>query len=97
MKEKVNKRETEGGRSLLLAIMLIFCIFGAVVYAVSQKITREMSDSAIQNVSESLDLIQCTIETILRNETEFQTLIAQELSRAEDPEVYIRARTAAIF
>ncbi|USF26848.1 Sensor histidine kinase RcsC [Firmicutes bacterium ASF500] len=91
MKEKVNKRETEGGRSLLLAIMLIFCIFGAVVYAVSQKITREMSDSAIQNVSESLDLIQCTIETILRNEAEFQTLIAQELSRAEDPEVYIRA------
>ena len=91
MKEKVNKRETEGGRSLLLAIMLIFCIFGAVVYAVSQKITREMSDSAIQNVSESLDLIQCTIETILRNEAEFQTLIAQELSRAEDPEVYVRA------
>ena len=91
MKEKVNKRETEGGRSLLLAIMLIFCIFGAVVYTVSQKITREMSDSAIQNVSESLDLIQCTIETILRNEAEFQTLIAQELSRAEDPEVYVRA------
>ena len=91
MKEKVNKRETEGGRSLLLAIMLIFCIFGAVVYAVFQKITREMSDSAIQNVSESLDLIQCTIETILRNEAEFQTLIAQELSRAEDPEVYVRA------
>ena len=91
MKEKVNKRETEGGRSLLLAIMLIFCIFGAVVYAVSQKITREMSDAAIQNVSESLDLIQCTIETILRNEAEFQTLIAQELSWAEDPEVYVRA------
>ena len=91
MREKVNKRERAGGRSLLLAIMLIFCIFAAVVYAVAQKITREMSAAAIQNVSESLDLIQCTIETILRNEAEFQTLIAQELSRTEDPEVYVRA------
>ena len=44
---------------------------------------------AIQNVSESLDLIQCTIEAILRSETEFQSLIAKEIARAEDPEQYI--------
>ncbi len=48
-----------------------------------------MSESAIQNVSESLDLIQCTIEAILRSETEFQSLIAKEIARAEDPEQYI--------
>ncbi|WP_370594169.1 response regulator [uncultured Oscillibacter sp.] len=50
-----------------------------------------MSNSAIQNLSESLDLIESTIETILRSEAEFQTLIAQEIARVDDPEAYIRA------
>ncbi|MDE7036208.1 MAG: hybrid sensor histidine kinase/response regulator, partial [Eubacteriales bacterium] len=49
-----------------------------------------MSDSAIQNLSESLDLIESTIEAILRSEAEFQKLIAQEIARADDPEEYIR-------
>ena len=64
---------------------------GTVVYTVSQRIIQEMSSSAIQNLSESLDLIQYTIEAILRSEADFQTLIAQEIARAEDPEEYIRA------
>ena len=37
----------------------------------------------------SLDLIQSTIEAILRSQAEFQALIAQEIARAEDPEEYI--------
>ena len=90
MKETSNKRRKLGGFSLLFSIILIFSIFGAIVYSVSQKISREMSTAAIQNLSESLDLIQCTIEAILRNEAEFQALIAQEIARAEDPEAYIR-------
>lgn len=49
-----------------------------------------MSDSAIQNLSESLDLIKCTIESIFNNETEFQMLIAQELARVDNPEEYVR-------
>ena len=49
-----------------------------------------MSAAAIQNLSESLDLIQSTIEAILRSEAEFQKLIAQEAARAEDPEAYIQ-------
>lgn len=48
-----------------------------------------MSESAIQNLSESLDLIQSTIEAILRSEAEFQMLIAQEIARMEDPEAYV--------
>ena len=48
-----------------------------------------MSDSAIQNLSESLDLIKCTIESIFNNETEFQMLIAQELARVDNPEEYV--------
>ncbi|NCE65498.1 response regulator [Pseudoflavonifractor sp. 524-17] len=90
MKKKPDKREKRRGGTLLLSIVLVFCVLGTVVYAVSQKISREMSSAAIQNLSESLDLIQCTIEAILRNEAEFQMLIARELARAEDMESYIR-------
>ena len=91
MKGASNKRERQRGISLLLSIILIFGIFGTIVFSVSRKISEEMSDSAIQNLSESLDLIRSTIEAILRSQTEFQTLIAQEISRAEDPEDYILA------
>ena len=89
MKDQEKRLKNPSGRLLLLSIMLIFCVFGTIVYLVSQKISREMSASAVQNLGESLDLIQCTIEAILRNEAEFQTLIAGELARAEDPETYI--------
>ena len=90
MKEKPEKREKWGGLPLLFSIVLVFCIFGAFVFSVSRKISREMSESAIQNLSESLDLIESTIEAILRSEAEFQTLIAQEIARTDDPESYIR-------
>lgn len=76
--------------SLLFSIILIFCIFGTIIFGVSKKISREMSDSAIQNLSESLDLIQCTIEAILHSEAQFQELLAREISYMEDPEGYIR-------
>ena len=90
MKENPTRQTKRNGSFLLFSIVLVFCILGTVVYGVSRKISREMSASAIQNLSESLDLIQCTIEAILRNEAEFQSLIAQEIARAEDPEAYIR-------
>ena len=79
-----------GGVFLLVSIIVIFGIFGTIVFSVSQKISGEMSDSAIQNLNESLDLIQSTIEAILRSEAEFQKMIAHEIGRAEDPEAYIR-------
>ena len=50
-----------------------------------------MSASAIQNLSESLDLIQSTIEAILRSQADFQSLIVREVARADDPAAYIRA------
>ncbi len=89
MKEMSNKQKKWKGLSLLFSIILIFCIFGAIVFSVSQKISMEMSASAIQNLSESLDLIQSTIEAILRSEAEFQELIAQEIAQSDDPEEYI--------
>ena len=91
MKETTNKQKKRRGLSLLFSIIIIFGIFGTIIFAVSRKTAREMSEAAIQNLSESLDLIQSTIEAIMRSEAEFQTLIAQEIARAEDPEEYIRA------
>ncbi len=68
MKERRGTRKIDKGVSLLLSIILVFCIFGTVVFSVSRKISEEMSESAIQNLSESLDLIQSTIEAILNKE-----------------------------
>ena len=67
-KQDRNQNKIDKGLPLLLAIILVFSILGTVVFSVSKQITREMSDSAIQNLSESLDLIQCTIEAILKKE-----------------------------
>lgn len=91
MKEKRLKSRTDKRIPLLFSIILVFCIFGGVVFSVSQKITREMSEAAIQNLNENLDLIKCTIESIWSKEAEFQKLMAQEMAALEDPEDYIRS------
>ncbi|MCM1118430.1 MAG: ATP-binding protein [bacterium] len=89
MKRKSYKRAADKGVSLLLSILLVFGILGVVVFSVSQKISKEMSESAIQNLDESLDLIKSTIESILSKEAEFQKLIAQEIALRQEPEEYI--------
>lgn len=90
MKKMPNKQEKHKGLILPFSIIMVFCVFGTIAFAVSRRISREMSASAVQNLNESLDLIQSTIEAILHSEAEFQNLIAQEIARAEDPEAYIR-------
>ncbi len=65
MEKKQGKKRESRGLPLLLLIILFFCILSAAVLFVSHKISQEMSDSAVQNLSESLDLIQYTIEAIL--------------------------------
>ncbi len=89
MKKKQNRSRKDRGFSMLVSIILVFCILGAVVFTVARKIAVEMSESAIQNVSESLDLIKCTIEAILKNEADFQKLAAQKIAMSENPEEYI--------
>ncbi len=91
MKRKQKKSGTDQGVSLLLSIILVFCILGAVVFSVARKISTEMSASAIQNLSESLDLIECTIEAILNKEAEFQIMMAQKVAVADDPKEYIES------
>ena len=89
--KKQDRRKKDKGFPLLLSIILIFSIFGAVIFSVAHKISKEMSDSAIQNLSESLDLMKGTIEAILLKEAEFQKLIAQEIADLEDPERFVCA------
>ena len=84
MKDIRNIQKKYKGFTLLFYIILIFSIFGLIVSSVSRKISREMSASAIQNLSESLDMMKGTIEAILRNEVEFQSMIAKELAKTEN-------------
>lgn len=90
MKKKQHNTHKNIGFPLLLSIVLIFCVLGTVVFSVAQKVSREMSEAAIQNLSENLNLIKSTIEAILNNEAEFQILIAHRVALADDPAEYIR-------
>ena len=58
--------------------------WGAVVFSVPKKISVEMSQLALQNLSESLDLIKSTIEAILNKEAEFQKRIRSIPQEAGD-------------
>ncbi len=97
MEKEKKKKGTDRGKVLITSILLFFGILAAVVFAASRRITAEMSRSAIDNLSESLNLIGGTIETILQLEAEHQKLMAKELSISDDPEEYIliydRSRT----
>ena len=76
---------------MIIPVLLVFCILGTVIFFISKRITNEMSESAIGNLNESLELLGNTLETILRNEAKFQELIAQELVDAEDPDEFVRS------
>lgn len=91
MKEKRNKGRVDKRITLLLSIIFVFSILGCVVFSVSRKISDEMSQAAIQNLSENLDLIKCTIESIWKKEAEFQKLMAQEIAKMEDVQGYVRS------
>ncbi len=90
MKRKNNDKKGKG-MSLIVPIILIFCILGAFVFYIAGRISREMSAAAIDNLSESLDLIRGTIEAILGKEAEYQKLIAKEIELMENPEEFIQS------
>ena len=75
--------------SLLVSIIIVFCILGAVVFSVARKTAAEMSASAINNLRDSLVLVKGTIEAILIKEAEFQEFIAQEVAVSEDPYEFV--------
>ena len=85
MEAKLKKSGPGRGLIFISLIILVFFILGAVVFSVARKISREMSESAIVNLSESLGLIGGTMETILDREAEFQQLIADRVAESDDP------------
>lgn len=89
MGKKQDIKGRNKGVSLFFSIMLVFGILGVIVISVSHKISKEMGASAVQNLSETLDLIESTIEAILNKEAEYQQLMAQEIAAAKEPEEYI--------
>ncbi len=91
MIRKRMKSKKDKGIPLFLSIILVFGILGGFVFAMSRKLSAEMSASAIQNLSESLDLMKGTIEAILLKEAEFQQMIAKEIVMVEEPEQLIRS------
>lgn len=90
MKMRQDQGKAVKGIPFLISIILVFCFLGAVVFSVVRKISVEMSDSAVQNLSESLDLIKSTIEAIQIKQTEYQKLMAQELASEENLEEHLR-------
>ncbi|MCI8505371.1 MAG: response regulator [Lachnospiraceae bacterium] len=89
-KEKKTKK-TVLERSFIVLVILIFFTLAIVVFSVSRRVSREMSEAAIGNLSESLELIQGTLESILEIEAEFQKEIAQELGASGTPEKFLAA------
>lgn len=79
------------GVLLIVPIILFFSILGAAVFVVAGNISTEMSVSAVENLSENLDLIRGTIEVILKREAEFQKLLAQEIAVIQEPYEFIRS------
>ena len=65
------KKKRNSSAVFMAMILLVFCIMGGVVFSVERRISLEMSKSAIENLSESLELIKGTIQAILLKEAEF--------------------------
>ncbi len=91
MEKRQAKEKKVQGISSIIPIILVFCILGGVVYSIAGKISSEMSQSAVNNLGESLNLIQSTVEVILQKEAEFQKMMAEELAVMDRPEEFIRS------
>ena len=51
----------------------------------------EMSESAILNLGESLNLIKGTVEALYKREADYQKLVAREMAAMEEPENFVRS------
>ncbi|MCM1127872.1 MAG: ATP-binding protein [Lachnospiraceae bacterium] len=82
------ERRTKIHRNFMLVVpfIIVFCILGAVVLGAARRISVEMSEAAISNLSENLDLISNTIDTLVGQQVNIQKMIAEELAYAENPE-----------
>ncbi|GFI02593.1 response regulator [Lachnospiraceae bacterium 64-25] len=89
--EKSNKSRTNVRKTLIITVLLVFVVLGSYVFFIASRISGEMSQSAIGNLSENLDLIKGTVEVLLQREAEYQKLIAGEIAVLDDPEAFLLA------
>ncbi len=75
----------------IVPVLLVFCILGGFVISVARSISMEMSESAILNLGESLNLIKGTVETLYKREADYQKLVAREMAAMEEPENFVRS------
>ncbi len=89
--EDGKKKRKSSKKALLICILLVFLVLGGCVFYIASSISEEMSQSAIGNLSESLELIKGTVEVLFRREAQYQKMMAQELAIADNPEELIYA------
>uniref|UniRef100_N2ARS7 Circadian input-output histidine kinase CikA n=1 Tax=Eubacterium plexicaudatum ASF492 TaxID=1235802 RepID=N2ARS7_9FIRM len=87
----MKRKKKSGSIVFIVIIVLIFCFLGGVVYSIERKISAQMSEAAIENLSENLELLKGTIQAILNKEAEFQSMLADELALLDEPEEFIRS------
>ncbi len=89
--KKKTKKKFHSRTAFIITILLSFCILGAVVLSVERKISVQMSEAAIESLSEKLELLKGTIQAILYKEAEFQSLLATEVALLDQPEDFIHS------
>ncbi len=89
--KKKTKKKFHSRTAFIITILLSFCILGAVVLSVERKISAQMSEAAIESLSEKLELLKGTIQAILYKEAEFQSLLATEVALLDQPEDFIHS------
>ena len=68
MVEEKERTGKSGKKALISLILSFFLILGCLVFLIATRITKEMSQSAIGNLSESLNLLKGTIEVLIKRE-----------------------------
>ena len=58
MKKRENQEKTTGRKRLIIPLIIVFFILGSFVFFIARRISTEMSQSAIGNLSESLELLK---------------------------------------
>ena len=82
--EALRAKKTIGAWTI--AVIVIFVVMAVSIYGIAKKTYDDMSEAAIQNLNENLNLMWNTVEAIMRSEAEFQLLTAEEIAQAKDPQ-----------
>ncbi|MCI8745820.1 MAG: hybrid sensor histidine kinase/response regulator, partial [Lachnospiraceae bacterium] len=87
--KRANQEKKSSKKILIVLILTVFIILGSFVFFIAARISHEMSQSAIGNLSENLELLKGTIEVLFQREAQYQKMIVEELSIIEDPKEFI--------